>query len=230
MTRNEMISGYRAAIPIMLGSIPFALLFGTVAAERGLSVGEIVLMSLTMYAGASQLVGIELFQHRVAPWLIILSVLAVNFRHVLYSASIAKHLGRFTPFQKAFGLFFLVDGLFAEGVRRAETGTKLTFAWYMGFGLAVYLPWQIATWIGAVFGAMIGDPRIWGMDLLLAIFFMGMVLGFRHKDNWLPIVGASGATSVLAWHLIGSPWHISVGAIAGIALAAFMPLRTEAGE
>jgi predicted branched-subunit amino acid permease len=55
--------------------------------DNGLSAGEAVLMSATVYAGASQMVGIELFGSDVAPWLIVFSVFAVNFRHVLYSAA-----------------------------------------------------------------------------------------------------------------------------------------------
>ena len=49
-------------------------------------------MSATVYAGASQMVGIELFGNKVPPWLIVLSIFAVNFRHVLYSASFGRHM------------------------------------------------------------------------------------------------------------------------------------------
>ena len=31
------------------------------------------------------MVGIELFGQKIAPWLVVLSIFAVNFRHVLYS-------------------------------------------------------------------------------------------------------------------------------------------------
>ncbi len=50
---------------------------------------------------------------------------------------------------------------------------------------------------------------------------MGLVLGFRHRSFWLPVVVTSASASILASKTIGSPWHVSVGAIAGVLLAAF---------
>ncbi|MGO4831833.1 branched-chain amino acid ABC transporter permease, partial [Rhizobiaceae sp. 2RAB30] len=46
--------------------------------------------------------------------------------------------------------------------------------------------------------------------------------GFRKRPLWLPIVIVSGIASVLAYKLVGTPWHVSIGALAGIVLAAVM--------
>ena len=74
--------------------------------------------------------------------------------------------------------------------------------------------------VGALFGNLIEDPAKIGVDFLLPIYFLSLVMGFRKRANWAPVVLASGAVSALAYHLIGSPWHVSIGALAGIALAA----------
>jgi predicted branched-subunit amino acid permease len=44
-------------------------------------------------------------------------------------------------------------------------------------------------------------------------------MGFRKRDNWGPIVIASGVVSIIAYKTIGSPWHVSIGALAGILVA-----------
>ena len=75
--------GARLGLPVVVAAGPFGLLFGALAVENGFSVFEAVLMSATIYGGASQMVGIELFGQKVAPWLIVLSIFAVYFRHVL---------------------------------------------------------------------------------------------------------------------------------------------------
>jgi predicted branched-subunit amino acid permease len=80
--------GARLSIPVVVASGPFAMLFGAIAVDNGFSVFEAFLMSAAVFGGASQMVGIELFGHHVAPWLIVLSIFAVNFRHVLYSAAL----------------------------------------------------------------------------------------------------------------------------------------------
>jgi predicted branched-subunit amino acid permease len=82
--RNEFLEGAALSMPIILGVAPFGALFGMVAIQQGFTVAEAVFMSASVYGGASQLVGVDLFGSRVAPWLIVLSIFAVNFRHVLY--------------------------------------------------------------------------------------------------------------------------------------------------
>jgi predicted branched-subunit amino acid permease len=228
MNFDEMRAGMRSAIPTLLASMPFGILLGAVSANMGLSISEILLMNMTIYAGASQLVGIELFNHHVAPWLVVLSIFAVNFRHILYSAAITRHIEHFTLGQKLLAFFFLVDPQFAEGVKRSESGTKLTLTWYFSFGLFFYTVWQLTALTGALFGRLVGDPRVLGLDVLLTVYFLGLVLGFRAKDKWLPTVIASAIASTAAWHFVGSPWHVSIGALAGILVAAFLPLGPTA--
>ena len=216
---REFMRGARRSIPIIIAIMPFGLLFGTLAVKHGLSVQEAILMSTAIYAGASQMVGLELFGQSLAPWLIILSILAVNFRHVLYSAALGRRIGRWSGTQKAIGFFFLTDPQFAETERKGI----VSFAWYMGFALPVYVAWIGETFLGALFGRLIPNPEALGLDFLLSIYFLGLVLEFRHRPRWFPIVMTSGAASVLAFDLIGSPWHVTAGAAVGIALAASLP-------
>ncbi|AXV15698.1 branched-chain amino acid ABC transporter permease [Neorhizobium sp. SOG26] len=227
MNRNELSEGLKGGMIIALSSAPFAVLFGAVAADNGLSVAEAGLMSAIVYAGASQLVGIELFGHHVAPWLVVLSVFAVNFRHILYSAALARFITHFTPLQKFFAFFLLTDPQFAEGVNRGESGRGVSFAWYIGFGGTIYFPWLFFSMVGAFFGRMMGDPRVFAIDALLPIYFLGLVVGFRRKPGFYPTVIASAAGSVLGYHFVGSPWHVSIGAAVGVIVAAALPLQQE---
>jgi predicted branched-subunit amino acid permease len=48
-------------------------------------------------------------------------------------------------------------------------------------------------------------------------------MGFRRRANWLPVVVASAAAAAAAVASIGSPWHVTLGALAGVALAAALP-------
>jgi predicted branched-subunit amino acid permease len=225
MTSDDFREGVKGGIIIAISAAPFAVLFGAVAIDNGLSVAEAGLMSAAVYAGASQLVGIELFGHHVAPWLVILSVLAVNFRHILYSAALTRFISHFTPVQKFFTFFLLTDPQFAESVRRGESGAGVSFAWYMGFGIAIYLPWIAFSIIGAFFGQMMGDPKVLAIDVLLPIYFLGLVIGFRAKPGFYAVVVASTLGSVLGYHFVGSPWHVSIGAALGVVVAALLPLQ-----
>ncbi|WP_312797987.1 AzlC family ABC transporter permease [Tianweitania sp.] len=223
---DDLWKGVRAGVPIFVASAPFAVLFGAMAVENGLSVAQAVLMSAAVYGGASQMVGIELFGQHVAPWLIVFSIFAVNFRHVLYSAAIGQHVPHWSPLKKAAAFFFLVDPVFAESERRVENGKRISIIWYAGMSLPMYCSWILMTWIGAKFGSQVmPDAHAIGLDFLLSIYFLGLVMGFRKRPRWLPVVLVSAVVSVIAYRTIGSPWHVSIGALAGILLAAALPPR-----
>jgi predicted branched-subunit amino acid permease len=220
---GDFWEGFRLSVPVIVAAGPFAMLFGALAVGNGFTVFEAFLMSAAVFGGASQMVGIELFGHHVAPWLIVLSIFAVNFRHVLYSAAIGRHLAHWPIVQQALAYFILTDPQYAIAESKVEAGRKVSFAFYMGAGLPVYVSWNILTALGAFFGQMIPDTHALGIDFLLPIYFLGLVMGFRKRPLWLPVVLASAAASIIAYKTIGSPWHVTVGALAGVVFAALMP-------
>lgn len=225
----DFLDGAWQSLPVVIASAPFGMLFGMIAVQNGLSIGEATLMSAMVFAGASQLVGLEMFGQKIAPWLIVLSIFAVNFRHVLYSAAIGRRLRPWTRIQRIVGFFFLTDAQYAYGEKQAVAG-RLTFSWYMGYALALYTFWVGESALGAAFGNLIPNPYALGIDFMLPIYFLGMVMDFRKRPLWLPVVSASAAASVVGYYLVGSPWHVSIGAVAGVLLAAILtPGRRQGG-
>lgn len=217
----EFMEGARDVTPIMLAVCFFAMLFGATGVSNGLSLFHTMLSSAMVFAGASQFVFLDLYGQQVPVWSILLAVFAVNFRHVLYSASIGRFMGSFSPLSKYGGFFLLSDPVFGAGEVRAEK-RGLRPAYYFGFGLPLYVVWLLFTLIGGLFGKLINDPEALGMDMLLSIYFLSLLMGFRFRANWLSTVLASGIASVLVYEWLGSPWHITLGAAVGIALAAFI--------
>ncbi len=220
--RSEFFSGMRRSLPVLISAAPFGALFGAVAVDNGFTVGEAVFMSAIVFAGASQMVGLELFGQNVAPWLIVLSILAVNFRHILYSAAIGKHLNFGAEWKRHLAFFMMTDPQFAEAESKVQRDGSVSFAWYLGCGLPVYFSWPVLAWVGASFGKLIPDPAMFGLDVVLSIYFFGVLLTTRKRALWVPVVAVSALTSIAAWHTIGSPWHVSVGAIAGVVVAAVL--------
>ena len=227
-SRAEFVRGMRRSIPVVIAAAPFGLLFGTLAIANGMSVGEAVLMSATLYAGASQMVGIELFGQDIAPWVVVLSIFAVNFRHVLYSAVSGRATRHWSVLKRYFAFFFLTDPQFAEAERRVTEKKPVTFAWYMGVAVPIYVCWIAEALVGALFGQLIPNPDALGFDFLLPIYFLGLLMEFRERQLWLPVVAVSAITSVSAFYTVGSPWHVSIGAAAGILLAVIWPAQGPA--
>ena len=216
---TEFLDGLRECLPVIAAAAPFGVVFGAVAADKGLQPAEIIVMSALLYAGASQYVAVEFWSTPFPYLTMILSVFAVNFRHILYSASIGRKLHRFSPWQKSVAFFGLVDPQWAVAEKRAAT-RDVTIPFYAGMAVPLYCSWVLSTALGVEFGRLIADPAAFGLDFLLPIYFLALLMGFRQRPRWLPVVLVSAAVGAAFHALVGPPWHVATGAFAGIFLAA----------
>lgn len=222
-TRREFAEGMRDTLPILVAAAPFGIVFGAAAIAAGYSFAETVFISAAMFAGASQFVFIEVNAQAVPAWMVVLAVFAINFRHILYSASTGRRMAGMGFFQKAAAFFLLTDIQFAGAEARAarDPQGRVSAAYYFGMGLPLYLMWIATAVLGALFGKLIEHPEQWGLDFVLPIYFLAILMGFRTRDRFVLVALASGIVSVIAYKTLGTPWHISLGAFAGIGAAAF---------
>lgn len=223
---DGFLAGVREGVPIWIAAAPVGLVFGAVAAAQGLSVADATFMGAAVFAGASQMVAVDLYGQSVPMWLIVVSVFAVNFRHVLYSAAITPPLRAFPAIARWPGFHLLIDPQYALAEKRLEERRAVTPAWWFGLGLPIYALWVAECALGAAFGTLIADPAAYGLDMILPIYFLALVMGFRARPHWWAVVGTSGLVSILVYHSpLGSPWHVSIGGLAGILAAALLPPR-----
>lgn len=221
--RSEFLEGARASLPIVMAASPFGALFGAAAVAEGWSVAQALLASFSIYAGASQFVALEVNGLGVPAWSVVLAVFAVNFRHILYSASLGRKMGNFGGLGKAAAFFLMTDPQWAVSEARHDShGLRPSF--YFGYGLTIYFAWCLASSLGVVFGSIIDVPERFGLDMLLPVYFLILLMGFRSRHRWLPIVLISGVTAAVLFLTIGPPWHISLGALTGIGVAAMLPV------
>ena len=196
------------------------MIIGTLAVSNGASPFAAMAQSVLFFAGASQTVMWELYGSGNPGWVIVLAIFAVNFRLVLYSAAIGRKLEPLSKSKMFAALFLLQDISLAAGMKRSEGHGGLTLGYYMGLSLVLYVVWLVATAIGIGFGALIDDPKEVGLDMLVPVYFLMLVMGFRSKPNAAVIFIISAGAAAVTYGLVGSPYHIAVGGIAGMALAA----------
>ncbi|MER0239475.1 AzlC family ABC transporter permease [Fulvimarina sp. MAC8] len=219
-------SAFRDVLPIILAIVPFGMVYGTVAAGEGLTLLQTLGFSASVYAGASQLAALQLIGIGAPVWSVLLAVFALNFRHVLYSASVGRHIRHFSRPAKALAFFLLVDPTFGAAEAKAARG-ELTTRYYFVYALSLYLFWLLSSGLGAIFGSLIEDPAAYGIDFVLPVYFLALVMTFRQRASFWPVAGASAAASIVIYAMIGPPWHVTLGALTGVAVAALMPVRTR---
>lgn len=163
--------------PFILVAIPFALLFGVVATEAGLSVAQTLAFSFVVIAGASQFTAVQLMTDN-APVLIVLAAsLAVNLRMAMYSASLQPYLGAAPLWQRAVAGYLNLDQSYIVGVAKYEAEPQMTvaerFAYFIGAVTVIVPCWYLFTWVGAVAGSAI--PEGIALDFAMPILFIAMV-------------------------------------------------------
>ena len=216
--RQDARDGARDIAPVMVAALPIGLLFGAIAKSKGLSALEVTLMSLLVFAGGAQFAAVELWGYPVPVFAIVFSTLLVNARHVLMSASLAPKLVGFSPLQRYFGFFFLTDESWALAERRA-VAAAVTPAYWLGAAMLLPAAWVGASFLGALAGPLLGDPQRFGADFAFTALFIGLITSFGRSRVVLATIMASGAAAALVYRVIGPPWHVAAGALAGIAAA-----------
>lgn len=137
---------------IVLGYFPVAVSFGVAAISAGLAPWMAVLISVCIYAGASQFILLLLIAQHTDVWTMVLIVIAVNLRHVFYGPALLSQFSSHNPEPKPYAVmaFGLTDEVFAAARARLS---QLTIApkayWYMGLQLGAYSSWVIGTAVGA---------------------------------------------------------------------------------
>ena len=208
----------RDIAPVLLAALPFGVVIGALAAKKGLPFDQIMLMSGLIFAGASQFVALELWGMPPPFWLVVFSVLAVNFRHILYSAALGRKMLHWPAAGRYAGFALMVDPVYVLGELRG--GARLSGVYYAAIAIPLYVGWMIATALGALFGRLIEDPKDFGLDFVLAAYFIYLVAQFRERANAAPIILVSAVLALIAFLTIGPPWHIASGAFGGIVVAA----------
>ncbi|WP_114944880.1 AzlC family ABC transporter permease [Microvirga calopogonii] len=212
-------SGARAAIPAFPGFIMFAVAFGTAAAQKGLSLGETLGLSAFVYAGASQMVGLEIWQQAWTPSTIltIMTVTAVvNARMILLGATLQPWLKDEPLARTTLNLFLITEAGWLVGTRYHNEGGR-DVGVLLGCGIILWLVWLLATLSGFFAGALVPEPRRFGLDLVMPIFFGVMLVplwkGAKPALPWL----VAGLVSLIVHAFVPGYVFIIAGALAGVA-------------
>ena len=214
--RQAYLAGVRDMLPLALTVIPFGFLMGNLASEKGLSVAETVLMSMTVFAGASQFAAVDIWWEPVPVLTLVLTVFLINLRHVLMGASLVRPLaGTRTPYAYV-ALGFLCDECWALHMRRASVqGGRLEVAYVFGVSLTMWLFWITSSGLGALLGGLLRNPERFGLDFVFTAVFLALLVGFwRGARSAVPWV-VSAIIAVAAARLLPGVWFILVGGIAG---------------
>jgi len=216
---DEVWQGFKQLLPISLFVVVFGGAFGLAATQTGLDGTSALLMSVLVFAGASQFAVLDLWGAQVPLVPLIITVFAINARHLLMGATLYPWL-RELPRAKRYGVMLVVsDANWAMSMQALNNG-KPGMGLILGGGIALWAAWGLGSWLGLYFGSAIQDPVSFGLDMVMGCFLLAMVVGGQKNLRMLVIWAVAAGSALLAYWYLPENSHVVVGALAGGLLGA----------
>lgn len=217
---QEFRAGFLAELPLLLGVVPFGLIYGVLGLAAGLPVWAVVAMCSVLFAGSSQIVFAQLWGAQTPAMVIGATVGVVNLRHALYSASVAPYLRDLSLRWKLLLSYLLTDEAYAAAIGRLMDGPVTPHRhWFLfGAGLTLWAGWQLSAIAGVAVGAAI--PSAWSLDFSIALTFIALVVPSLRKRSEVIAALTAAAVALLTQGMPHKLWIITAAA-SGMAAGAW---------
>ncbi|MCD0169748.1 MULTISPECIES: AzlC family ABC transporter permease [unclassified Deinococcus] len=225
--------GFRALLPLWPGMVPFAAAYAVTARAGGLSIWETQLMSLTVFAGASQFAAAGQFVGGGLPTVagalgLVATTFLLNARHVLYGLSLSRTLP--LPWgQRLLAAQFLTDEAYGVTVVAGPRDPGgLSVAFLLGAELSLYAVWNASTLLGSLAGAALPDPQALGVGVIFPLAFLGLLVPLLVDRVTLLVALVSGLGAWGLGRVLPGGLVILLAGVGGALLGAWITTRRAA--
>lgn len=230
-TKKAIKRALKDTLPILAGYLVLGIGFGFLLAKAGFATYWALIMSVTMYAGSMQYVGVALIADAVSVGYAIMMTLLVNIRHVFYGVSLIDKY-RNTGWRKFYMIFALTDETYSlvsttelpEGVNKKH--------YYFFVSLFDQLYWICGCCIGGFLGNFFDSFNSAGIEYAMTALFICIF-----ADQWISsgrklitkrhisaVVGIiSTLVSLIVCNILGTEYFLIPSMI--LILAALIALR-----
>ncbi len=230
MNRTTLAAAFPVTVPVLMGYLAIGIAFGLMLQSAGYGVGWALLMSLTIYAGSGQYLGVSLLAADAPLGQVAFLTLMVNFRHLVYGLSLLEKF-RGMGARKLYMIFSLTDETYALlSSARAPEGVD-GHDFYFAVAMLDHSYWILGSVLGSLLGSALGFDTT-GVDFAMTALFLVIAVGqWRAAGSHLPALLGGGAT-LASLALVGAEDMLlpALGVIV-FALALLRPkLEPAAGE
>ena len=221
---SEFLHGIKNELPILLGVLPFGMIYGVSAISAGIPAGIAQAMSCIVFAGSAQFVIVQLIAAGTPSPVVILTGFIVNIRHLLYSASVSAYTRKLHPFWKWLLAYLLTDEAYAVTILHYQMPGDDTqkHQYFLGAGLALWTTWQLSTAAGIFLGGHI--PTSWSLDFASTLTFIALVVPTL-KDRVSTTVALTAALTALLAIALPLKLGIAIAALVGITVGLSLEMK-----
>ena len=229
--RLEFTRGAIDTIPLIVGAIPFGIIYGTLSQSSDLSIYGALALSSIVFAGSSQFVALGLIASGSSTFIIIATTFLINLRHLLYSFSLRQHLSHLPQKWKILLSFGLTDETFAVTFKHySDNSSQNIKHWYfLGSFIFFYLNWQICTITGIIFGSSFPEIKNWGLEFAMSATFIGIVIPYL-KSKPMIVTAIASSTLVLILKDLPNNLGLIISSIIGISVGVLLELKLSTSK
>ncbi len=195
MKREILSAAIRVTVPVLMGYLAIGMAFGLMLQSVGYGAPWALLMSLTIYAGSGQYLGVSLLATGASLPQVAFLTLMINFRHLVYGLSMLEKF-RGMGKRKFYMIFSLTDETYAllssvkvpEGIRAHD--------YYFTIAMLNQSYWVLGSVLGSLLGAALGIDTT-GVDFAMTALFLVIAVGqWKKAESHLPALLGTAATLV----------------------------------
>ncbi len=172
----EFRRGCVACVPTVLGYLSIGFSAGALCRVSGMSVAEIALACLVLYAGSAQFILAGMVQSQAAAATVWATVFFVNLRHLLMSIFLVPFLRRLGAARCLLLGSQLTDETFGVASAEARRTGRISFWWMLGLNLTAYANWLAGNLAGALAVGLIPERLFGSLRFALVAMFIGLVV------------------------------------------------------
>jgi len=169
-------NGVKDCIPTILGYLSVSFACGVLLKTAGMSLLEIILLTILLYAGSGQFIVAAMFATRTPATAIIITVFFVNLRHLLLSSTVAGKFQNLKLWQSYLVGCELTDESFGLAMMKSVKYDPLPFPWMLGVNNSAHASWLIGNVLGGILGGLIPSPSALGLDFAIVAMFVGILV------------------------------------------------------
>ncbi|MBE6956023.1 MAG: branched-chain amino acid ABC transporter permease [Ruminococcaceae bacterium] len=201
MNRKTLAAAFPPTVPVLMGYIAIGMAFGLMLQSIGYGPVWAAFMSLTIYAGSGQYLGVSLLAMGAGLAEVAFLTFIINFRHLVYGLSLLEKFHGMGP-RKLYMMFSLTDETYAL-LSSAEAPQGIDpHDFYFTIALLNHSYWIAGSVLGSVVGQLLGFDTT-GVDFAMtALFIVIAVSQWRAYSRHLPAL-LGGAVTLVSLLLVG---------------------------
>ena len=216
---SDYLQGVKAGVPIILGIIPVGVAFAIMARQSGFSILETIMMSATVFAGASQMVSVNMYSQGADLLAIILATFVINLRHLIMSTCIMHKMKSDNVLMKALVSFGITDESFA--IFTNLESEEATIGFFMGLISVTYSTWVLSTVLGAISVKLLPAIIAYSLGISLYAMFIALLIPNVKRDfKLLYLMIFTGLLNLILVNIIGGSWAMILSTLIAASVGA----------